>query len=176
MMENNSAFNSLVFTTSRLEVFKVDSSVFSSLKSDLLTSIPSLLTPTVVQSLPPYFHNITTQDDADSWLAKMMFESHLFAVCLKDSMSIIGFIFIYEADDSTANLGYLLGKAFWHQGYGSELLIGLLETCQNQKIVKKLIAGVETDNLASNKLLQKVGFVAKEEGENGVLFYEYRVF
>ena len=176
MMANNSAFNSLVFTTNRLEAFKVDSLVLSSLKPDLLSSIPSLLTPTVVQSLPPYFHNITTQGDADSWLAKMISESHLFAVCLKDSMSIIGFIFIYEADDSTANLGYLLGEAFWHQGYGSELLIGLLETCQNRKLVKKLIAGVETDNLASSKLLQKVGFVVGEEGENGVLFYEYRVF
>ena len=58
---------------------------------------------------------------------------------------------------------------------GSELLIGLLKTCQNRKLVKKLIAGVETDNLASNKLLQKVGFVAGEEGENGVTFYEYKV-
>lgn len=176
MTVNNSAINTLSFTTSRLEVFKVDSLVLSSLKSDLMISIPRLLTSAVVQSLPPHFQNINTQLDADAWLAKMMSESHLFAVCLKDSKSIIGFVFIYESEGSTANIGYLLGETFWKQGFGGELLFGLMNSCRNRKLIKTLIAGVEVDNVASSKLLQKVGFKASEETEIGVNFYEYRVY
>jgi len=173
-MINSSKLKFLAFTTMRLEIANVEPCLKSGLtKSELLSDIVSLLSPSVVESLPPYFHNIKTESDAEVWLMKMVSESHLFTVKRKGFDSVIGFIFLYESDNATAHLGYLLAESSWHQGYGSELLFGLLESCRDNQLVEKLIGGVDAGNIASVKLLEKVGFVATKEGDNGVIFYEY---
>ncbi len=175
-MKNNSKLKSLTFTTTRLNVINVDSCMKSeSTTTELLSSIVNVLSPLVVQSLPPYFHHIKTTADAEVWLAKMKAESHLFTVNIKDSKPVIGFVFLSESANDTAHLGYLLAESCWQKGYGSELLIGLLEGCRADQLIKKVIAGVDRENVASAKLLQKVGFVAGQEDDNGVIFYEYNL-
>ena len=172
-MINKLKLKSIAFTTTRLEVENVDTCLKSGLaKSELLSEIVSLLSPLVVESLPPYFHNIKTESDAEVWLTKMLSESHLFTVKRKGLDSVIGFVFLYESDNSTAHLGYLLAEPSWYQGYGSELVFGLLDTCRDNQLIEKLIGGVDVGNIASAKLLEKVGFVATKEGGNGVIFYE----
>ena len=139
-MINSLKLKSLAFTTARLEVSNVDSYLeVESAKSELLSSIVGFLSPSVVKSLPPYFNDINTESKADIWLAKMVSESHLFAINLKGSKSVIGFVFLYESDNSIAHLGYLLGESFWHQGYGSELLFGLIESCRADQLIDKLV-------------------------------------
>ncbi|PQJ87424.1 GNAT family N-acetyltransferase [Aliivibrio sifiae] len=172
-MINSSKLKSIAFTTTRLEVANVDSCLVSGLmKPQLLSEIVSLLSPSVVESLPPYFHDINTELDAEVWLLKMVAESHLFSVKRKGLEPIIGFVFLYESDNATAHLGYLLAESSWHQGYGSELLFGLLKNCRDNQLVEKIIGGVDIGNVVSAKLLEKVGFVATQEGGNGVIFYE----
>lgn len=172
-MINKSKLKSIAFTTMRLEVENVDSYLASGfLKSQLLSEIVNLLSPSVVESLPPYFHDINTESDAEVWLFKMVSESHLFSVKRKGFDPIIGFVFLYESDNAKAHLGYLLAESSWHQGYGSELLFGLLKSCRDNQLVEKLIGGVDIGNVVSAKLLEKVGFVATQEGGNGVTFYE----
>ena len=125
-MKNNSKLKSLTFTTPRLNVINVDSYMQSeSTTPELLSSIVNVLSPLVVQSLPPYFHHIKTKSDAEVWLAKMKSESHLFTVILKGSKSVIGFVFLYESKNGEAHLGYLLAESCWKKGYGSELLYAL---------------------------------------------------
>ncbi|WP_028865632.1 GNAT family N-acetyltransferase [Psychromonas aquimarina] len=175
-MINNSKLKSLAFTTARLEISNPAGYLQTeSSKSELLSSIVDLFSPSVVESLPPYFHGINTESKADIWLTKMLCESHLYVVNLKDSSTVIGFVFLYESDNSTAHLGYLLGENFWHRGYASELLLGLIECCHAEQLIKKLVGGVDSENTASVKLLEKVGFISNEEGGNGVTFYEYTI-
>jgi ribosomal-protein-alanine N-acetyltransferase len=78
--------------------------------------------------------DINTESDAEIWLTKMLSESYLLTVKCKSSDSVIGFVFLYESDNSTAHLGYMLAGNSWPQGYGSELLFGLLESCRNHKL------------------------------------------
>lgn len=175
-MTKSSKLKSLAFTTTRLEIKNVDSYLISGLApSELLSEIVSLLSPSVVESLPPYFHDINTETDAEVWLLKMVSESYLFTVKRAGFDSIIGFVFLYESENSTAHLGYLLAESCWHQGYGSELLFGLVQRCRQNHLVEKLIGGVDIGNVTSAKLLEKVGFVVTEEGDDGVIFYEYEL-
>jgi ribosomal-protein-alanine N-acetyltransferase len=176
-MTIQSKLKSLTFSTTRLKVSNVEYCLKSvTSKSELLSSIVSLLTPSVVQTLPPYFHDVKTKSDADVWLTKMVSESHLFTVYLKDSESVIGFVFLSESDSYIVHLGYLLDESHWHQGYGSELLFGLIESCRSNQFIEKLIGGVDFENIASAKLLKKVGFVANQVSDNGVTFYEYTFY
>ena len=175
-MINNQKLKSLIFTTTRLEVVNIDFYSMSELmKSTLLSEIISLLSASVVESLPPYFHEINTTSEAETWLMRMLSESHLCSVKHKGCDSIIGFVFLSESDVATAHLGYLLAESHWHQGYGSELLIGLLQYCRDNQWVEKLIGGVDVKNEASEKLLQKAGFVAMEGNNQSVIFYEYNL-
>ncbi len=66
-----------------------------------------------------------------------------------------------------------MGDEYWHKGYGSELLSGLLDYLHQHPFIEKLVGGVDQDNIASAKLLEKVGFTAKEEKHPMVVFYEY---
>lgn len=165
---------SLAYTTARLEVSNIQSSLLlEATKFDVASQVVSLFTPAVVQSLPPYFHGINTQKEAENWLDKMLSESHLLTIKLKGSDPIIGFVFLYQSDNASAHLGYLLSEKHWKKGYGSELLSGLLDCCRTNQLVKKLIGGVDIDNIASANLLEKIGFIANPEQNNGITFYEY---
>jgi RimJ/RimL family protein N-acetyltransferase len=171
-MRNNAKWASLAFSTQRLTVSDVASCLRTEAsKAALLSSIVELFSPSVIQSLPPYFHDIDSIEAADDWLTKMVSESHLFTVCLNDSESVMGFVFINDSGEDSAHLGYLLAERCWHQGYGYELLQGIVERCRSKQLVGNLIGGVDEGNTASAKLLQKAGFVADVEDDNGITFY-----
>ncbi|MCE9684892.1 GNAT family N-acetyltransferase [Shewanella sp. AS16] len=125
----------------------------------LLLRVAELLTPAVVENLPPYFQGIESLADAERWLELMLSESRLFAVQDKDNGSILGFLFIYIEDAHDAHIGYLLGEAYWGQGLASELIRGLIALAIEAQEWSKLIGGVDKTNQASSNLLRKLGFV-----------------
>ncbi|GLX79902.1 ferrichrome ABC transporter substrate-binding protein [Thalassotalea insulae] len=163
----------LLFSTSRLSVFELLSDTPQDDLSNLLALVPELLTPKVVENLPPYFHGINSAADAKEWLERMMSESRLFVVKQKDADAIIGFVFAYVENDSAAHIGYLLGEAYWRQGLASELLKAFVVQVAQTESWDKLIAGVERSNQASSALLEKLGFVEQSMSEEQVKFYQY---
>ncbi|MBT8438316.1 MAG: N-acetyltransferase, partial [Gammaproteobacteria bacterium] len=86
---------SLEFETSRLKVFERSTDIEQSELSVLCLRIPELLTPSVVEHLPPYFHGIESPSDAEHWFYKMVSESRLFVVKHKKPDSIIGLVFAF---------------------------------------------------------------------------------
>ncbi|MGJ8681488.1 hypothetical protein [Paraglaciecola sp.] len=61
---------------------------------DLLERITDLLTPQVVENLPPHFANIMSTLDAKLWFLKMVSESTLLSVKQTETQTIIGFVFL----------------------------------------------------------------------------------
>ena len=97
------------FTTVRLGVTQWPLDVESAKKMELLSTIPQLLTPAVVKSLPPYFHNVNSLAVAETWYQTMLSESSLFIVTDKKSAAIMGFVFAHTDEIEDAHIGYLLG-------------------------------------------------------------------
>ncbi|MUK62968.1 GNAT family N-acetyltransferase [Aliivibrio fischeri] len=173
-MHHQDQLTELSYKTTRLVIEHIDSVIVNEQGSQVvLNKIVALLTPQVTQGLPPYFHDIETIKEAEIWLKKMSNESQLFTVSAKNTKDIIGFLFLSGADSEEVHLGYLLGDEYWHKGYGSELLSGLLDYLYQHPSIERLVGGVDKDNIASAKLLEKVGFVVKEEMDSMVVFYEY---
>ncbi len=163
----------LSFTTSRLSVSEISREAARPALSNLLTRVPELLTPEVVENLPAYFHGIKSQVDALVWFERMVSESRLFVVKQRHVDSIIGFVFAYVGDGHDAHIGYLLGEAYWGQGLASELLRGFIEHVAKTEGWIKLIGGVDRRNQVSSTLLLKLGFVEQSGGKGEVVFYEY---
>lgn len=147
-------------------------SSFGISNSTMLLSIVTLLTPNVVETLPPYFHNINTTNDANRWFSNMKSDSHLFGLILKGTTTPIGFVFLSKSSNNKTHIGYLLGDTFWRKGYASEVLLAFIIQCRENRLVKMLVGGVDQDNISSAKLLSKLGFTKSHTQTDGVCFYQ----
>lgn len=161
------------FETQRLKVKEVAGELTVSERSALLERIPSILTSSVVENLPPYFHGIVSRELAQIWLDRMLSESRLLQVKSNDNQ-LIGFLFAYVEDESDAHIGYLLSEEFWGKGLASELLRGFITEVANTESWSILIGGVDRSNITSAHLLKKLGFVEQASDESAVVFYEYQ--
>ena len=76
-------------------------------------------------------------------------------------------IFRREAD-AALELGYWLGKPYWKNGYATEASMAVINESRKTLGAKSLIAGVFSDNSASIRVLQKLGF--EFTGKSGMYF------
>ena len=163
---------SVVFTTSRLKISETTVLTPITELNLLLDSIPGLLSPAVVANLPHHFHNITTFEQANCWLTDMLEQSRLFAVYCKNEQCLIGLVFTSCDSEIHTHLGYLLDEKYWGKGLASELLTSFIDKVIKPGRWEKLLAGVDVHNVASSRLLKKLGFTARDNSENDVVFYE----
>ena len=104
-------------------------------------------------------------DDGKAWLERMntfMAEGNTLqlVICEQESGQVIGtcILFRYDADSRRAELGYVMAHSHWRQGYTYEALHALLVYAFSDLKLRRIEAEVEPDNVASNKLLLKLGF------------------
>ncbi len=71
-----------------------------------------------------------------------------------------GFTWIQEFN--AAKIGYELASQFWQQGIMSEALNAILKYAFERKGLEFIIAEIMLENVASRKLLQKLGFRSQE--------------
>lgn len=162
------------FETQRLVVAEVSVDLSLTERAVLIEQIPNILTPLVVENLPPYFHGIVSCKLATAWLDRMLLESRLLQVKSK-AHELIGFLFAYVDNESDAHMGYLLREEYWGKGLASELLKSFIEEVAKTESWSKLIGGVEKSNVASANLLKKLGFTEQSVNDSGVSFYEYTI-
>lgn len=83
------------------------------------------------------------------------------ALVLRDSGELIGTasLFNFFAQCRRAELGYVLARSFWGQGYMSEALQALVQYAFEQLDLLRLEADIDPRNLASEKSLLRLGFV-----------------
>lgn len=162
------------FNSKRLTVAEITGELSLSAHSSLLERIPQILTPAVVENLPPYFHGITSGEQARAWLERMLLESRLLKIEAKNH-ELIGFLFAYVEGEDCTHIGYLLAEDYWGKGLASELIQGLIDEVVKSEPWVKLIGGVDPTNVASAKLLTKMGFVEQPTSGSDVVFYEYKL-
>lgn len=81
------------------------------------------------------------------------------ALTLKDSGQLIGNIGIRKenSSDHQAELGYEINPKFWGQGYASEAALAMRSFGFNKLGLHRIWAHCIEDNLASRRVLEKVG-------------------
>ena len=140
--------------------------------------IIKILTPNVTKALPNGWQNINTESKALHWIKERDEESAVLLVESSSGNNLIGFIFLYPVilknNQMDIRFGYLLSETHWGKGLGTELINGLVKKCQDLNCIKSISGGVEKDNIASKKVLEKCGFHAidNEEEAEAVVFYE----
>ena len=78
---------------------------------------------------------------------------------MRVSSSFIGRSRFISAPFTTleAFTGYTLSSAYWRQGYGTEAAQAMIQCVFQELKLERLAAEIEQDNIASIRLMQKVG-------------------
>jgi len=81
------------------------------------------------------------------------------AVCLKPSNEIIGWSGVgpLEFDETQTELFYGIDAAYWSHGYATEASRAVLDYAFNTIGLKRIVAVVNPDNIASVRVAQKLG-------------------
>jgi len=105
-----------------------------------------------------------------------------FAIVLKESNEFMGWAglkFNTEAVNNKINfydIGYRLDERFWGKGFASEASFEWLKYAFETMKIKSIFAGAHADNIASNKILKKIGMKITEQYlENGVFWNWYEL-
>lgn len=104
-------------------------------------------------------------DDAAAWLARMLAlgesgTGRQLVLERRSDRRVIGSLlaFRYEAASARLELGYVVGRAHWRQGYAREALRGFIDHAFADLGLRRLEAEVNPANLASCRLLTSIGF------------------
>jgi len=93
---------------------------------------------------------------------------------LVKTQELIGSI-MYRFDEDRkkeCEIGYSIGRKFWGQGFGKKIVRELLRSLEENESVAIVIAWSNKENIASIKILEKVGFlrVEQEESQSNYLY------
>lgn len=85
----------------------------------------------------------------------------------KETSAMVGFggilRFKYYAQENHYEIGYILGKAHWGKGYATEIAEGQIDKIKELFPTASIFATVHPDNLASHRVLEKLGMVRIEK-------------
>ena len=90
---------------------------------------------------------------------------------LKTGETIGDYCFKGLLPDSSTKIGYVLEPGYWGKGYATEAVIAAVDWALKQPGVKRIEAETEPGNIASQRVLEKAGFIPNgTNGEEGPRF------
>ena len=98
---------------------------------------------------------------AQNYARDMAINEHFWAVELKSKHKVIGQLYFSQQEPRhlmTWELGYILSPHYQQQGYGSEAALALVEYGFRKLGIHRIQAHCNPNNVASWKLLEKIGF------------------
>ena len=123
--------------------------------------LESILTAKITRYLPSSMQFSAGQDSISEWIDTRVNEAQVLCAHSQDVCNLVGLIILAEDPEPsnfrTIHLGYFLGEKDWGKGYATEIVTALLANLANENGVR-VLAGVDNDNIASARVLEKSGF------------------
>lgn len=95
----------------------------------------------------------------------------MFAIVLKENKKMIGNVYLGKRDYNQLELGYVLNKNYWHQGYAKEAITQLLKN-EFSKGIHRIYAECDANNIASQKLLESLKFQKEALLKENIYFWK----
>ena len=161
--EQELAMNS-VFETDRLRVRRIESTDI-----DGLHELHRSVNVARYCSGPPLTHEESRQhlETVRQHYATPDNTSWVWAVERIADQAFVGTCALVGRSVNDTEVGYRFLEQFWGQGFGTELVSGLVRHWHNQMCAETLTACVYTKNVASWKILERAGFHLKREFLSG---------
>lgn len=85
-------------------------------------------------------------------------------------------IYLNEEDNTEGELGWIICKDYWGNGYGAEAAKGIIDFAIHELKVRKFIAHCDSENIGSYKVMEKLGMLltSRTQGRRNKLSDEDR--
>lgn len=133
-----------------------------------------------------------SMDDAIEWLKEVEWKTDAAGDFIENDNYIWGFVLketgelfgsgglIWEEDWRLFQVGYNIAKTHWNRGYTTEAMRAILNFAAVNLGIKKVAGGHAKQNMASAKVLEKLGFVYDRDDitphVDGVRFFDSREY
>ena len=130
---------------------------------------PSRVPQTFEQTLQRLEGQIEKQKDLEPygfWLADTIGDG-----------SLIGWFMLRPVDNSKVEfeLGFMIVQKKWNQGFAFEIGSALVDFAKTKNEITKLLAKTDLDNLASQRVLKKLGFQLVQTSDQTFVYFEFPV-
>ena len=124
-------------------------------------------------------------DDTIAWLKEIQWrvpnENYIWGFVLKKTGELFGSGgLIWEEDWQLFQVGYNIKKTRWNRGYTTEAMTAVLKYAAASLGIKRVAGGHAKENLASAKVIEKLGFVYDRDDlvphVDGVRFFNSREY
>lgn len=92
----------------------------------------------------------------------------IYAIIRQSDQQFVGTCALVKDNNDDDEIGYRFLEEFWGMGYGFEVCQGLLAYCKSI-LIKKIVAYVVDDNIASSKIIKKCGFTEVSKSIEAIL-------
>ncbi len=89
-----------------------------------------------------------------------------YVITFRDNNDVMGIMDLFTNSTGAKEIGYWIGKPYWGKGYITEAAKALIAETFAQLPIDYIEAGVFSDNPASCRVLQKLGFFIDDENDN----------
>lgn len=101
--------------------------------------------------------NIDETESYIAWNADADADHKCWAITADDGPAM-GWVILLPHRKNSFELGYILGRKYWHQGYVTEAAGAVLDFAFLELAARRVMADTDPDNVGSIKLLEKLGF------------------
>lgn len=99
----------------------------------------------------------------------------IWAVELKDTHQFIGWFMLVPKPECSAELGYMIVKAYWGQGFATEVSRSLVEAGFRTLNLASVQAVTDDGNPSSTKILINLGFtLSRHDDESKLNYFELK--
>ena len=135
---------------------KVDDLIIRKYKFDDLDDVYEILSDEEILKYEPY--DKVTYDEWEVEVYYRTIYNDYFAVEVNNKL--IGSIFYGKSDVDLLEIGFIFNKKYWKKGYAYKSVSAFLD----YKSDKEIYARCYSENIASKRLLEKLGFHLVKEG------------
>lgn len=136
--------------------------------SDLENLFSILSDPKVVRFEP---YKPMSMAEVQENLAWRISTDEMIAIELKENHQMIGNVYLGKRDYATLEIGYVLNRDYWGQGFAVEACEALLQKAFEQGI-HRIYAECDPENTASWRLLERLGFRREAHLRQNIYFWQ----
>jgi len=121
------------------------------------------------------FRRAQTEDESIELIKKWKNDPGVWVLITRDLEELIGWFMLKNTiSNDYPEIGFMLNQLFWNQGYATEIGMELMKYAFNDLRASKVIACVDLDNMASIKVLEKLGMKRSKNfpSKENLIYYE----
>lgn len=113
-----------------------------------------------------------TDEQRRKWVNRSISSKAYWVVCLAETNSVIGNIYLGEGEQDNWELGYMLESKYQHHGYATEALTALIGWAFEATGAHRIFAFCNAENTVSWQLLDRLGFRREGNIKQNIYYHQ----